>query len=171
MATKIFLGEPPTDIKEWIIEHSSPAGHADTWYKYEGDTEWRTVSIKGIIYGEYLDDQGETPTQQIPNIMNVKELDIGTDVTYIDQMSFIGTNLTSIIIPNTITTIEENSFTTCNVRTITIDTNPSLQIKYDVFANCYELTNLTFKGKTLAEVQAMTNYPWGISNASIINVA
>ena len=25
---------------------TGPAGHADTWYKYENDTEWRTVSIK-----------------------------------------------------------------------------------------------------------------------------
>ena len=29
-----------------------PTYHADTWYKYAGDTEWRTVSITGEIYGE-----------------------------------------------------------------------------------------------------------------------
>ena len=49
--TEIFLGEPPTNIKQWIIDHATPpgpAGHAETWYKYEGDTEWRTVSITGI---------------------------------------------------------------------------------------------------------------------------
>ena len=34
--------------------------HADTWYKYEGDTEWRTVSISGTISGD--EDEG-TPTE------------------------------------------------------------------------------------------------------------
>ena len=34
-----------------------PTYHADTWYKYDGDTEWRAVSITGEIYGdgEYFD--------------------------------------------------------------------------------------------------------------------
>lgn len=30
---------------------STPAYHADTWYKYANDTEWRTVSITGDING------------------------------------------------------------------------------------------------------------------------
>lgn len=29
----------------------APTGHADTWYKYANDTEWRTVSISGEITG------------------------------------------------------------------------------------------------------------------------
>ena len=33
-------------------------GHADTWYKYQGDTEWRTVSITGAI----SDDDGGVTT-------------------------------------------------------------------------------------------------------------
>ena len=33
------------------IGSSAPAYHADTWYKYDGDTEWRTVSITGEISG------------------------------------------------------------------------------------------------------------------------
>ena len=31
------------------------SGHADTWYKYAGDTEWRTVSISGAIEGIFDD--------------------------------------------------------------------------------------------------------------------
>ena len=30
---------------------STPTYHADTWYKYAGDTEWRTISITGTISG------------------------------------------------------------------------------------------------------------------------
>ena len=39
------------------IESSAPAYHADTWYKYANDTEWRTISITGEISGS-----GSTPT-------------------------------------------------------------------------------------------------------------
>ena len=36
------------------VGNSAPAYHADTWYKYEGDTEWRTVNITGeIVNGGY----------------------------------------------------------------------------------------------------------------------
>ena len=35
---------------------SAPAGHADTWVKYTGDTEWTPVSIKGEI--AIVDDMG-----------------------------------------------------------------------------------------------------------------
>jgi hypothetical protein len=31
------------------VSISAPAYHADTWYKYANDTEWRTVSISGTI--------------------------------------------------------------------------------------------------------------------------
>lgn len=38
---------------------SAPVGHADTWYKYAGDTEWKTVSIKGtIVLIDGMDDSG-----------------------------------------------------------------------------------------------------------------
>ena len=49
MATNIFLGLPPPDIANWIREHAGPAGHADTWYKYEGDTVWKHIDIVGQI--------------------------------------------------------------------------------------------------------------------------
>lgn len=36
MATEIFLGEPPANIKQWIIEHATPAGHAETIFTFSG---------------------------------------------------------------------------------------------------------------------------------------
>ena len=38
-----------------IYSGDQPAYHADTWYKYAGDTGWRTVNITGEIRG------GKTP--------------------------------------------------------------------------------------------------------------
>ena len=40
-----------TLIANSIVITTAPAYHADTWYKYAGDTEWRTVSITGEIGG------------------------------------------------------------------------------------------------------------------------
>ena len=53
MATYIFNGECPSGMKQAFIDvyKPAPAYHADTWYKYANDTEWRTVSITGAISG------------------------------------------------------------------------------------------------------------------------
>lgn len=48
------------------------AGHADTWYKYASDTEWRTVSINGAITGVYIHhelDEEEDPAEQEDDII------------------------------------------------------------------------------------------------------
>ena len=55
MSVEIYIGEPPSHIKQWIIEHVQPAGHADTWVKWDGDTEWTPVNIEGSIYGDAHD--------------------------------------------------------------------------------------------------------------------
>ena len=44
-------------VADSIVITTGPASHTDTWYKYAGDTEWRTVSIQGAIVGS-----DETPT-------------------------------------------------------------------------------------------------------------
>jgi hypothetical protein len=41
-----------------VIGTGSSSGHADTWYKYANDTEWRTVNITGTITGN-----GIAPTE------------------------------------------------------------------------------------------------------------
>ena len=67
----------------------APATHADTWYKYAGDTEWRTVSISGTISGNPPEGGAPNPTTQIPNVSNVVALEIGTDVTSIGDWAFV----------------------------------------------------------------------------------
>ena len=54
---------------------STPAYHEETWYKYAGDTEWRTVSITGTIA---LFDENEEPTGQIENPTDIIAIEIGT---------------------------------------------------------------------------------------------
>ena len=169
MATQIFLGEPPANIKRWIEEHAAPATHADTWYKYAGDTEWRTVSISGSIDGDVSE---ETPTIQIPNVLDIVALEIGTTVTIIGDCAFAScSGLTSITIPNSITSIEYGAFIGCNGLTIITIPSSVTSIGEMAFYQCSGLTSITFLGKTLEQVHAMTNYPWDISDTSIIHVA
>ena len=44
-----------------------------------------------------------------------------------------------------------------------------LSIGSNAFSGCHSLSSVTFDGKTLEQVQAMANYPWGISDTSIIS--
>ena len=114
--TNVFLGEPPADIKAWIIEHATPTGHADTWYKYAGDTEWRTGSISGTISGG-----AGTPTAQIPNVETIVALEIGTNVTSIGDCAFYYCgSLTSVTIPESVTSISSSAFMSCNSLTSVI---------------------------------------------------
>lgn len=93
---------------------------------------------------------------------------IPNGVTSIEGFAFRScTSLSSVAIPESTTNIGENTFRQSGITNITIPNNIS-SIGTDAFNSCTNLTSLTFKGKTLAEVQAMSNYPWGISDTSII---
>ena len=119
-----------------------PAGHPETRVKY--------TEASGITPREQtFNIEGELTSSSIDNISDVEEVDIGNTVTSIRYDTFSGcSGLTSVTIPNSVTSIGDVAF-----------------------AGCSSLTSVTFLGKTLPQVQAMTNYPWGISNTSIINVA
>lgn len=58
-----------------------------------------------------------------------------------------------------------------NCSTLSTLTIPSAVTRIDDYAfyGCSSLTDVTFKEKTLAEVQAMNGYPWGITDTSIIH--
>ena len=171
MATKIFLGEPPANIKQWIIDHATPPGpatHADTWYKYAGDTVWKTVSISGTIEGIFdLDDGSGIPTTQIPGVKNVVALEIGTDVISIENSAFydcyslmsimipagmmsIGSyvfadcsGLTSVTIPDSVTSIGERAFLGCSGLTSVTIPDSVTSIGSGAFDSCDKLTSVT----------------------------
>ena len=165
MPTKIYLGKPPQHVIDWIKSHSQPATHEETWYKYAGDTEWRTINIsEDYIEGNIAFSQ---PTEQIPNIKNVTELEIGSNIKRISLYAFFDCdNLTNIIIPNSVTTIEANSFTYCANLTNIIIISSNLTWLEIAFDGCDNLTDITFEGKDRATIQAMENYPFGLDYAN-----
>ncbi len=166
-------------------------GHAETWVKYIGDTTWTPVSIQGSIYG---DDHDWYPTEQIHNVHNVVELEIGTDVTEIGYAAFaycsaltsitipsvvtsIGgvafyncSGLTNVAIPNRVASIGEFAFEGCTGLTSMTIPGSVESIGMYAFNGCSSLTSMTFQGKTLTQIQKMDYYPWDI-DPSIIDVA
>lgn len=166
MATKIFLGEPPANIKQWIIEHYSPApvGHADTWYKYASDTEWRTVSISGSIAGT---DGG--PTTQIPDITGVVALEIGINVTSIGDYAFYGCyRLTSVMIGNGVTSIGDHAFSDCSgLTSVTIPASVK-SIGNSAFVYCYELTSVTIPDSVTSIGDHAFAWGGGLTSVTIV---
>ena len=126
-------------------------------------------------------------------IKNPVVVKLGNAVTSIDNAAFQNCqSLTSIAIPDSVKSIGDEAFNECyGLKSIAIAKNVT-HIGYSAFQNCQSLTSITipesvtsigvltflycsnltslvFKGKTLAEVQAMPNYPWGIIDTSIIS--
>ena len=155
---------------------SAPAGHADTWVKWDGDTEWTPVSIEGeeIAFTDGMPD----PTGQVENPFDIVAIEIGTDVTSIGAYGFAYCEkLASITIPNSVTSIGDHAFEYCSGLTNVTIPNSVTNIGISMFEYCPGLTSVIFQGKTIEQVQNIEDeygdkwYPWGISNTSIISVA
>ena len=96
---------------------------------------------------------------------------IGNGVTSIGDFAFENCmGLTSMVIPDSVTSIGCWAFKDCRSLTSVIIGNGVTRIRNEAFNYCDAMTNLTFKGKTLEQVKKMDNYPWGITNKSIIQV-
>lgn len=95
---------------------------------------------------------------------------IPDNVTSIDYGAFFGCDsLTGINIGNCVTSLGSDLFWNCTaLSTLTIPSSVE-SIGENAFYNCSALTDVTFNGKTLEQVRAMNQYPWGISDTSIIH--
>ena len=166
MVTYIFNGECPTGMKQAFIDtyKPQPAYHADTWYKYANDTEWRTVSITGTISGSR-----NTPTTQIPDVKNVVTLEIGSDVTSIGSYAFENCRgLTSVTIPDSVTSIGQWAFAYCydnttpgkGLTSVTIG-NGITSIGQSAFymSTQYQILQTFIVNKPMAYVNAMSPAP------------
>ena len=167
MGTQVFLGEPPANIKQWIIDHHGPVVKETTVVKYtaaSGLPDW-----EGDIIGELT-------SSSIPNKSDIAEVEIGSHVTRIGFDAFSGCNgLTSVMIPGSITSIVDSAFMDCSsITSVTIPGSvtsigdyafkgcsglTSVTIPDSVtsiwsgaFSGCSGLTSATFEGKTIAQI-------------------
>ena len=77
-------------------------------------------------------------------------------------------NLKSIIIPDSVKSIDAVGFSYCESLESVVIPDSVKSIGYLTFAYCESLKSLTFKGKTMKQIKAMKNYPFGIKDESII---
>jgi hypothetical protein len=77
-------------------------------------------------------------------------------------------NLESIIIPDSVESIGYEAFAWCKCLKSIVIPDSVKKIENYAFWNCKSLKSLSFKGKTIDQVKAMENYPFGIEDKSII---
>lgn len=126
---------------------------------------------------------------------DIKKIVIPESVTSIEAYAFYCCNsLTSVTIPNSVTSIGKRAFDSCKSLTSVVIPNSVTSIKNAAFCQCRRLMNVTigkcvttigflafyscdnlksliFKEKSIEEVKAMENYPFGIEDETIITCA
>ena len=98
-----------------------------------------------------------------------------TSLTIPEGVTSIGPNafyacraLKSLTIPNSVTSIEIDAFFVCRALTSLIIPEGVTSIGMFVFYFCPSTCVITFE-KTMAEVEGMANYPWGIDAGAVIH--
>ena len=133
-----------------------------------------SVTITDVDIGNTVTNVGDGAFYGCKSLVNAT---IPTSVTKIGGNAFFYANITTINIPNTVTEICTKAFSFCKSLTnITIPSSVQ-HMGASIFQNCTSLTNVTFIGRTLEQVQNIEDdsgnkrYPWDITNTSIITVA
>ena len=82
----------------------------------------------------------------------LRDLVIPIDITTLEHKSFVGCNLSSVVIPNHVTSIGEGSFSSCiNLETVSIG-NGLTTIAESAFEDCSAMTSLTL-GSSITSIQ------------------
>lgn len=139
----IFLGEPPSIIKQWIIDHAQPgpAGHPETRFTLQDGTV-ETKDITGTLDQQWMIDNGYYDVNEDSWLKTITQVDIGNTVTSIGAAAFQYCELTSVTIPNSVTNIEEDAFAGSNLTNVTLGDNVT-SIGAQAFAYCSGLTSVS----------------------------
>lgn len=100
---------------------------------------------------------------------DIKKIVIPNSVTSIEDWTFyLCSNLTNMTMPNSVTSIGSYAFEGCSgLASVTIPDSVT-SIENYAFYQCNSLKSLVFKSKTLEEVKDMDYYPFGVKDETII---
>lgn len=106
--SNIFLGDPPSNVKQWIIDHIQPPTRSVTRIWWSNDKS---------DYSDCPSNDGTFDSSCFPSgksAANAVKVEFGSDVTIINNFLFPWCfGLTSISIPNSVTTIDTEAFLGC----------------------------------------------------------
>lgn len=185
MATYIFNGECPSGMKQAFIDAYKSIPTIPTIVTY-ADGSVSSFNIVGEIAGQ---DEFHYTTQ-IPNLSAAVVVNIGTDVTSIVNYAFTNyngnpllPNLKTVIIPDSVTYIGKGAFQMYQAYCDDLELPNSITAFgdyafYDYWKDLvvpssvshignnafgfYKGSEITFEGKTISQLQSMTNYDFGL---------
>lgn len=149
------------DIKDFVSNQTltkTDCVNAGAWDSVDG--YWIKQPI-GIITGKNVTTLDTNVFNGLEYLMSFD----GQNVQTLNAQAFYDClHLTQVSLPN-LKTIGRSAFNGCTaIQTLTLPASVSIIGKY-AFQNT--TMNVHFEGKTLAEVQAMANYPWGLDASHI----
>lgn len=162
----LFFGNADVQVFDWTGEINRDSMVAAGLYDNQEQTWLKDITFAS--FGSKVTSLGFAVLDLNPTVRGVE---IPDTVTSIGDFAFGEcSNLEGdIVIPDATTSIGVQAFTSCEKLTgITVGSGVE-SIGNLAFLGCTSLTNVTFKGKTLEQVQGMTEYPWGITDTSIIH--
>ena len=140
------------------------------------------ANLSSVVLNDGLNEIG---SQAFRNCSGLKSISLPNSLTTIKNNCFRSSGLTDIVLPSSVTTLEGSSFLDCTSLTSVTLPNTMTTIPGSTFYGCTALVNLTipssvtsigssalgiglttnhptitFEGKTMSDVQGMTNYPW-----------
>ena len=152
----------PKELRNVVTEVSIPFGVESIG----DDTFNNCTSLKSITIPNSVKSIGKFAFY---NCISLENIIIPDSIKSIGNYAFSRCkSLKSITIPYSVKSIGNGAFSNCaSLNSITIpDTVKS--IGEWTFASCTSLNEVIFKGKTIDQVNAMANYPWGIKDTSVI---
>jgi len=140
MATEVYLGYPPPNVRAWIEEHAESRPRNLTYVTYIENNDipvkitTQSFNIVGNVTSPYFDDE-LVDTCDGASIISI---DFGNTVTSIDSWAFGEynmINLTGVVIPDSVSSIGENAFEGCESLSFVSIGNGVSSIGTDAFKN------------------------------------